>query len=161
MSWRGIEPRPPRWKASTLVKSYSKSILIAIRNIYIWARDMAPQVHEHEQWTHMTALGCGPNSTRKSFNPEYWRQTLASSCIHCQARRITLGSPLWRDLTKGLRSVGGERSSKDLFKQPVNKYSEFLHMSPRQFYCLWIFLPLFVYSWIWDMGEWWWKWLPY
>ncbi len=64
---------------------------------------MAPQsscgyinIHEHT-WA---ALGCGPNSTRKSFNPEYWHQALASPRIRCQARQITTGSPLWRDLTK-------------------------------------------------------------
>ncbi len=39
MSRSGIKPGPPPWEASTLAKSYSKSVLIAIRNIYIWARD--------------------------------------------------------------------------------------------------------------------------
>ncbi len=34
-----VKPGPPRWGASTLAKSYSNSVLIAIRNIYIWARD--------------------------------------------------------------------------------------------------------------------------
>ncbi len=50
----GIEPRPMRWEASTLAKSYSNSYLIAIRNIYIWASDMATpsacgymNMHEH------------------------------------------------------------------------------------------------------------------
>jgi hypothetical protein len=34
MSRRGIEPGPPRWE-----ESHSNSLLIAIRNICIWARD--------------------------------------------------------------------------------------------------------------------------
>ncbi len=49
-----------------------------IRNIYLWARDMAPpcacdnmNIHEHT-WD---ALGCRSNSTCKPFNPEYWRQS--------------------------------------------------------------------------------------
>jgi hypothetical protein len=33
MSRPGIEPGPPVWKASTLEKSHSNSLLIAIRNI--------------------------------------------------------------------------------------------------------------------------------
>ncbi len=39
MSRPGIEHGSPRWEASTLAKRYSKSVLIAIRNIYIWSRD--------------------------------------------------------------------------------------------------------------------------
>ncbi len=39
MSRPGIKPGPPRWEASTLEKSHSKSLLIAIRNSYIWARN--------------------------------------------------------------------------------------------------------------------------
>ncbi len=35
MSRPGITPGPPRWGASTLEKSYSNSLLIAIRTIYI------------------------------------------------------------------------------------------------------------------------------
>ncbi len=35
----GIEPGPPRWEASTLEKSLSNSLLIAIRIIYIWLRN--------------------------------------------------------------------------------------------------------------------------
>jgi hypothetical protein len=42
MPWLGIEPGPPQWEASTLAKSYSKSLLIAIRIIYIRVRDIAP-----------------------------------------------------------------------------------------------------------------------
>ncbi len=38
MSRPGIDPGP-RWEASTLEKSHSNSFLIAIRNIYILARD--------------------------------------------------------------------------------------------------------------------------
>jgi hypothetical protein len=32
-------PGPPAWEAITLEKSHPDSLLIAIRNIYIWARD--------------------------------------------------------------------------------------------------------------------------
>jgi hypothetical protein len=32
-----LNPDPPQWEASTLAKSYSNSILIAIQNIYISA----------------------------------------------------------------------------------------------------------------------------
>jgi hypothetical protein len=38
MSQPGIEPGPLRWKASTLAKNYSNSVLIAIWNIQIRAR---------------------------------------------------------------------------------------------------------------------------
>ncbi len=34
MSWPGIKPRPTAWKASTLEKSHTDSLLIAIPNIY-------------------------------------------------------------------------------------------------------------------------------
>jgi hypothetical protein len=39
MSQPWIEPGPPWWEASNLAKSYPKSVLIFILNIYIWARD--------------------------------------------------------------------------------------------------------------------------
>ncbi len=39
MSRPGIEPGHPTWEASTLEKSHPDSLLIAIQNIYIWARD--------------------------------------------------------------------------------------------------------------------------
>ncbi len=38
MSRPGIGHGPPAWEASTLEKSYPDSLLMAIRNIYIWAR---------------------------------------------------------------------------------------------------------------------------
>jgi hypothetical protein len=44
----GVEPGPPRWEAITLEKSHSNSLLIAIRNIYVRARDMAPPMWLHE-----------------------------------------------------------------------------------------------------------------
>jgi hypothetical protein len=40
MSQQGIEPRPPPWEASILAKSYSNSVVIAIQNFYILARDI-------------------------------------------------------------------------------------------------------------------------
>ncbi len=92
VNWRSRE-------ASTQAKGFSNSVLIAIPEhlLYILARDTAPSsacaymnIHEHT-WA---ALGCRLNST------EYWYQTLASPHIHCQARQITSGSPLWRDMTK-------------------------------------------------------------
>ncbi len=39
MSWPGFEPGPPVWEASTLEKSHPDSLLIAIPNCYILARD--------------------------------------------------------------------------------------------------------------------------
>ncbi len=39
MSRPGIELWPPRWEPSTIEKSHSNSLLMAIRNICIWARD--------------------------------------------------------------------------------------------------------------------------
>ncbi len=39
ISWSVIEPGPLGWEASSLAKSYSNNVLIAIRNIYIWACD--------------------------------------------------------------------------------------------------------------------------
>ncbi len=39
MSRPGMKPEPPRWEASTLENSHSNSLLITIRNSYIWARD--------------------------------------------------------------------------------------------------------------------------
>jgi hypothetical protein len=78
-------------------KELSSSVLIAIRNIYIWARHGSPRyIHDHT-WT---ALGCRLKSTCKSFNPDYWHQALASVNFQWQARQITSGSPLCRDLTK-------------------------------------------------------------
>ncbi len=98
MSWPRIEPGPSLWEANTRTKSYSKSVLIAIWNIYIWRPDKAPHsacgymnINEHT-WA---APGCRPKSTCKSFNPEHWHQALASPRIHYQARQITTGSPLW------------------------------------------------------------------
>jgi len=53
MSQPEIEPRPPRWETSSLEKSHLNSLLIAIGNIYIRARDQwrmiatwLPPVHE-------------------------------------------------------------------------------------------------------------------
>jgi hypothetical protein len=39
MSQPEIEPGPPAWEASTLDKSHSDSLLLAIRNFNILARD--------------------------------------------------------------------------------------------------------------------------
>ncbi len=103
-------------------------------------------IHEHT-WA---VLRCMLNSTFKSFNPEYWHQTLASLHIriHSQARQILPGSQLWRDLTKVISIlnwgsqdwhvsarnrtwafiVRGEHWSKELLKQGINCYSEHLLM---------------------------------
>jgi hypothetical protein len=89
-------------------------------------------------------IGCRPNSTCKSFDPEYRHQALAlaNQPVQCQARQITSGSPLWRDLTKvisnlyyktqdchvpaGNRTCGGRQSgkhsSKELFEQLTNSF---------------------------------------
>ncbi len=39
MFWPGIKPEPPQWEVCSKAKSYSNNILIAIRNIYMCARD--------------------------------------------------------------------------------------------------------------------------
>jgi hypothetical protein len=46
MSRPGIEPGRPRWEASTLEKSHLNSLLIAIRNIYIWALDQGENARD-------------------------------------------------------------------------------------------------------------------
>jgi hypothetical protein len=81
------------WNQASVVRGkrsskelFEQRILIAIRNIYIWARDMATpracdylNIHEHT-WA---ALVCRPNSTCELFNPEYWHQ-------HLQVRLFTV-----------------------------------------------------------------------
>ncbi len=73
MSRPGIEPRPPCWKMSPLAKSYSKSLLIAIGNIYVIT------------WTYMkqtwAAQECRLNSTLQVVQP--W--ILTSAVYHYQA----------------------------------------------------------------------------
>ncbi len=119
--WPRIEPGPLWREATTLAKSYWNSCLIPIKT-YTWDHDMA-----------LTAPGCRPNSTCKSFD-----QALASVHAQCQARQIMSGSPLLRDFTKvismhpllehpKLTSPGGNRTrafavgidnfSKELFEQ--------------------------------------------
>ncbi len=53
-----LEPEPPTWEVSTLEMSYPDSLLLAIRNFYIWAskcHDMAPPsaCGTWVPWTHM------------------------------------------------------------------------------------------------------------
>jgi hypothetical protein len=97
--------RPPRWEASALEKSNSNSLVINIRDIYIWSRSqwrlLAPclppvhVLHEHT-WTHMNcriALAIGM-SAAKTSGP------CCKSAYSLQTGQITSGSPLWRDLTK-------------------------------------------------------------
>ncbi len=113
----------PQWEASTLDKSHSNSLLIAIGNIYILARNQCKMpvtlfpmqcmcymnIHEHT-WT---APGYRQNSTCKASAKHLAAvktSALASPRIHCQTGQITSGSPLWRDLTKvpGLTWPGRE-----------------------------------------------------
>jgi hypothetical protein len=58
--------------------------------------------------------GCRPNSTCKSLDPEYRHQALAGPLV--QAKNRTRAS-----------AMGGEHSSKELFEQLINSYSEHLH----------------------------------
>jgi len=69
MSRPRIKPGPSQWKGSTLENSHSHSLLIATRNIYIWARDQwrvlatwllpVHVLHEHAVHEHTwTAIGC-------------------------------------------------------------------------------------------------------
>jgi len=82
----GIEIRPPRWEVSTLAKSYWNSLLISIRNIYIWASDKAPPVHV-VTWTYM--------NTHELHYDVGWlalacRSTLNIDIIHLQVRVFTV-----------------------------------------------------------------------
>jgi hypothetical protein len=91
MSHPGIKLMLPRWEESTLAKSYMNSLLKLF-----WT-----STYELVTYVLHVTLGCRPNGTfYKSFNPEYWHQGLVSRRVQCQTRQITLGSPLWRDLTK-------------------------------------------------------------
>ncbi len=44
MSRPEIETGPPAWEASTQEKSHSNSLLIAIRNFYIWAQECRDKI---------------------------------------------------------------------------------------------------------------------
>ncbi len=119
-------------------------------------------LHEHT-WTHMSCTSMYRlKSTCKLINPEYWHQALASPHIHCQAcntdhvrvttlERLDQGhlhpklevprlACLSRELKYRASEVGGKHSSKELFEQLVNSYSEHLHMNPRHGYpqCMWL-----------------------
>ncbi len=98
-------------------------------------------------WTHMSC-------TCKLFNPEYWYQACASPHIHCQARQITWVSTMEKlgqghlcpkqevppipQVSSGNRSWAPWWEANTLAKifsnSVLNSYSEYLHMSPRQFY---------------------------
>ncbi len=88
-SARGPETDWHRTRASVVrgehsTKELFKHMIIIIRYIYIWARDMASS-SACVTWTYMTCtIGC---STCKSFIPEYWHQALANPCVQCQANR--------------------------------------------------------------------------
>ncbi len=91
MSRPGIESGPPLWEAITLEKSHSNSLLIAIRNIYIWACDMAPpSAYGYMNIHTWAAIECRPNSC------------MCQRCINLThivpLVWITSESPLWRDL---------------------------------------------------------------
>ncbi len=99
-----IEPGPPRWEASTPAKSYLNRLWIAVRNTYILASSMAPAVHV-VAWTFMDThelhhdVGRIALAIHSTLDIDIM-QALASPRIHCQARQITSGSPIWRDLAK-------------------------------------------------------------
>ncbi len=48
MSRPVIEPPHPRWEASTPEKCHSNSLLLAIRNIYIWASDNRTKIRTQQ-----------------------------------------------------------------------------------------------------------------
>jgi hypothetical protein len=142
-----VNPFHPPASISWHTRTEPKHILIILglwrdlTKVYKSARDMAPlsacgfmniqYIHEHT-WA---ALGCSPNRTLKSVNPEY--------CMHLEAHVFTVkqdrsrrghhygeSSPSW---TRGLgqdqtraSTVGVEHSSKELFVQHINSYSEHL-----------------------------------
>ncbi len=93
ISGPGIEPGPPQWESSTPEKSHSNSLLIAIRNIYILARNMAP-LSACVTWTQehtWTALWCRPNSTCKAYGL-LLRRGLASPHVSNLVRVATMES---------------------------------------------------------------------
>jgi hypothetical protein len=133
MSRPGIKPGPPLWEASTLEKSHTNSVFMAIWHIYIWARNQwrmlatwLPPVHVlHEHtWTHM-------NCTR--IRAKYHLQGISKQLPAVKQDRSCRGSPPWKDLTihpklevPGLRflsrasMVGGEHSRNEPLEQLVN-----------------------------------------
>jgi hypothetical protein len=140
MSRPGKEPRPLRWEASTVANSYSNSVSIALRNIYMSPRHGSPQcmwLHEHTK----AALGCRPNSTRKPVNPEYWHHLLSSKTDHVGVttmERLDQGrlhpildvpklTCLGWDWTQPQGWVGGKYSSKS--------YSNSVLIAIRYIYC--------------------------
>ncbi len=159
MSRTGIEPRPPQCMGG---EHSSKELFEQLYNSYLEHLHLSPQhslpvhmvtwtcVHEHT-WA---ALGCRPNSTCKLFNPEYWHQartckstySLSSKTDHAGVTTMErfyqghlhpkLGVPrltcLGGNQTQ-VSAVGGEHSSKELFKRSNHSYSEHLHISPWQY----------------------------
>ncbi len=113
-------------------KSHWNSLLIAIRNIYILAKDQgecsrhgSSQCMLHELHLDVGRIALVSHQQVISQMPKH--QALASLLIYCQAGQITLGSPLrtWAS------AVGGEHSRKEPFEQLVNSNSELLHLSLR------------------------------
>ncbi len=135
MSLPGLNP-VSAWEACTLANSYSNSVSIALRNIYMSPRHGSPQcmwLHDHTK----AAQGCRPNSTRKPVNPEYWHHLLSSKTDHVGVttmERLDQGRihPSYTrcpetDMSRlGLNpasGVGGKYSSKELFEQRIISYS--------------------------------------
>ncbi len=108
----GIKTRPSRWDVNTLAKSYSNSVLIAIfRTSTYEPETWLPPVHV-VTWTYMNT---------HELHQGHLHPKLVVPRLTCD-----LG---WNRSS----AVGGEHSSKELFKQRANSYSEHLHMSPRQY----------------------------
>ncbi len=85
---RESNPWPLWWEANPLANSYLNTVLISIRNIYIWTRDMAPPI------------ACGyMNNEHTYMNSEHtwvgWivlesRSTLNFDIRYLQARKFTV-----------------------------------------------------------------------
>jgi hypothetical protein len=146
----GIEPGAPQREASTQAKSYLNSVLSAIRTITYEPATWSPPMHL-VTWTYMNTLEkhCSPlashtiwiltSDTCKSAYSQSSKtyhirvtsvEILAQDHLHpkLEVPRLTCLGP-----KQTLASaVGGQHSSKELFEQRVNSYSEHLHMSPWQ-----------------------------
>ncbi len=144
----GIEPGPPQREASTFAKSYSNSVILAIRTITYEPAVWPPPMHL-VTWTYMNTheLHCSPLASRSVLNIDIRhlqvriftvKQDISHKGHQCgdtwprSSPSITWGPETdmsWPGNKPGPSAVGGEHSSKELFEQRVNNYSEHVHMS--------------------------------
>ncbi len=77
MSRPGIEPGPPRGEANTLEKRQSNSLLVAIRNIYIWARDHGECLRHNQLFWLSESYKKNLNYTNKNFGKAFSQNLLS------------------------------------------------------------------------------------